>query len=169
MIVHRVSLLSLCVIAATSCADPSAPAQDAPSAGVGAPGHLVAGSGHVESAAGLREFTFHAIEEAGGGVTGSYKIVLPNGLFFEADVSCMAVDGNTGWVAGVIRATNAAVVVVGSRSMFYAMDNGEGDGAADIVSLAAFTLGEGADLAFCADRPLALPPLTVTDGNVQVR
>jgi hypothetical protein len=37
------------------------------------------------------------------------------------------------------------------------------------VSLAAFNLGAGLDQAFCADQPLALPPLAVTDGNVQVR
>jgi hypothetical protein len=53
--------------------------------------------------------------------------------------------------------------------MFYAIDDGEGEGAADVVSTAAFNAGAGADLAFCADRPLALPPLTVTGGNVQVR
>jgi hypothetical protein len=79
------------------------------------------------------------------------------------------VDGNTGWVAGTIRDTNAAIVIIGSRSMFYAVDDGEGDGAADIVSTAAFNAAEGTDLAFCADRPLGLPPFSVTDGNVQVR
>lgn len=54
--------------------------------------------------------------------------------------------------------------------MFCAVDNGEGDDAAtDVVSLAAIDRPEGTDLAFCADRPLELAPLTVTDGNVQVR
>jgi hypothetical protein len=170
MSVHRLSLLGLAAYAVTACVDPSTlAAPGAPSVAAGAPGSLVAGSGHVQTAAGLREFTFHAVEQPDGGVTGSYKVVLASGLFFEADVTCLAVDGNTGWVAGTIRETNAAVVVVGSGSMFYAVDNGEGDGAADVVSVAAFNAAEGADLAFCANRPLALPPLTVTDGNVQVR
>lgn len=60
-----------------------------------APGPLAAGSGHSETAAGLREFTFHAIGQPDGPVNDSYKVVLPNGLFFEADVICLAVDGTT--------------------------------------------------------------------------
>jgi hypothetical protein len=155
---------------AAACAEsPAGPFVDGPDLALGSPGHLVAGSGHVASAAGLREFTFHAVEHPDGSVGGSYKIVLPNGLFFEADVTCMGVEGSTGWVGGQIRATNSAAVVVGSTSMFYAIDNGEGGGPADVVSLAVINGAEGADVAFCAERPLALPPLTVTDGNVQVR
>jgi len=158
------------VLAAFACADPSAPPlEDVPRLAVTGPFHHVVGSGHVEQAAGLREFTFHAIEQPDGTATGSFKVILPSGLFFEADVTCAAVDGNTGWVGGVIRATNAAAVIIGSVSTFYAIDGGEGEGAGDIVSTAAFNGAAGADLAFCANRPLALPPLTVRDGNVQVR
>lgn len=163
------SLLLLLSLTAVSCAEPTAPAMQDSFAASTAGSPRVVGSGHVASAAGLREFTFHAVQQPDGGVTGSYKVVLASGLFFEADVTCLAVEGNTGWVAGTIRATNAAVVVVGSTSMFYAIDNGEGDGAADVVSTAAFNAGAGADLTFCADRPLALAPFQVTDGNVQVR
>jgi hypothetical protein len=129
----------------------------------------VVGSGHVATAAGLREFTFHAVDRPDGGASGSFKVVLPNGLFFEADVTCLSVDGNTGWVGGVIRDTNAGIVVIGSTSMFYAIDDGEGGESADVVSTAAFNGAAGADLAFCENRPLELPPMTVTDGNVQVR
>lgn len=169
MINHRLVVVGLAA-AALACADARSPvAPEAPNLNAGAVGHLVAGSGHVQTAAGLREFTFHALEGPSGGVVGSFKVVLPNGLFFEADVTCLAVDGSTGWVAGTIRDTNAGAVVVGSGSMFYAIDGGEGQGAVDVVSLAAFNLPEGADLAFCADRPLELPTLTVSDGNVQVR
>lgn len=168
---HLRSLL-IAVLAAFigACAEsPTEPTVESPSLTLASIGHLVAGSGHVAGPSGLREFTFHAAERPDGSAGGSYKIVLANGLFFEADVTCLAVEGSTGWVAGRIRATNAAVVVVGSRSMFYAIDGGEGADAADVVSVAAFNLGEGADLAFCAERPLELPPLGVTDGNVQVR
>jgi hypothetical protein len=154
-----------------SCADPTAlPSVETVRAAAAAARHHVVGSGHVQSAAGFREFTFHALAHPNGTVLGSYKVVLANGLFFEADVTCLSVVGNTGWVGGAIRATNAAAVVVGSGSMFYAIDNGEGaGGTADVVSVAAFNAAAGADLAFCADQPLALGPLTVTDGNVQVR
>jgi len=141
-----------------------------PSFDADAPRHHVLGSGHVEQAAGLREFTFHAVEQPDGSATGSYKVVLANGLFFEVDVRCMVVNANIGWIAGTIRATNAAPVVVGSVSTVFVIDNGEGDGApADIVSLATFNGAAGADAAFCANQPLVLQALTVTDGNVQVQ
>jgi hypothetical protein len=157
------------VLAMMGCAGPEAVLAPLDGAATVVPGHHVVGSGHVQTVAGLREFTFHATEPPDGGVSGSFKVVLPNGLFFEADVTCLSVAGSTGWVGGTIRATNAAAVVVGSGSTFYAIDGGEGDGSADVVSLAAFNLGAGLDQAFCADQPLALPPLAVTDGNVQVR
>ena len=175
MIHHRSCLAILSVLLLGACAEtptevPLDDRQEHASSVVAAmDGHRVVGSGHVQGGAGLREFTFHAVEHPDGSAGGSYKIVLPNGLFFEADVTCLAVEESTGWVGGRIRATNAAAVVVGSTSMFYAIDGGEGGGATDVVSLAAFNLGDGADLQFCADRPLALPPLTVTNGNVQVR
>ena len=159
----------LLALAAASCSEPNAPAMNrlAP-LDQGAPSHHVLGSGHVQQAAGLREFTFHVVDGPEG-AQGSFKIVLPSGLFFEADATCIAVDGNTGWVGGVIRATNAAVVVVGSVSTFYAIDGGEGSAANDVVSVATFNGAAGADVAFCANRALALAPLAVTGGNVQVR
>lgn len=166
-----VGVLGAAALFVTACAeaDPLTGPDTAWLSAHAAVGPQVVGSGHVESAAGLREFTFHAVERPDGRVTGSYKVVLPNGLFFEADVTCLAVEDDTGWVAGTIRDTNAGVVIVGSTSMFYAIDGGEGEGATDVVSIAAFNGAEGADLAFCEDRPLALAPLTVTQGNVQVR
>ena len=161
---------SVIAVALVACADASRSSlPTSPTLSLGIAGHRVIGSGHVEQAAGLREFTYHALQDEFGAATGSYKIVLPNGLFFEADVTCLSVSGNTGWVGGVIRATNAAAVVVGSTSTFYAIDNGEGGNAADIVSTATFNGAAGADQAFCTDQPLALAPFTVTGGNVQVR
>lgn len=168
MILQRISPLALAVVL-FACGEAHAPFSPESARTVIAPGHLVAGSGHVQTAAGLREFTFHAAEGPDGSVSGSYKIVLPNGLFLEVDVTCMAVEDDTGWVAGTIRASNAGFIIIGSGSMFYTIDNGEGEGAEDIVSTAAFNVAEGGDLAFCEDRPLLLAPMTVTDGNVQVR
>lgn len=172
MKLHRTTLLSptILALATLACADtPTSASPETPSFDVAAVGHLVTGSGHVQTASGLREFTFHAVEHPDGSVSGSYKIVLPNGLFFEADVTCVTVDGSTGWVGGVIRDTNAGIVEVGSTSMFYAIDNGDGGTDADIVSLAAINRDPGADVQFCTEQLLELAPLTVTDGNVQVR
>lgn len=169
MSIRRLFALAAAVSLA-ACAEASEPLtpETVLAADPGSTEHRVVGSGHVQTSAGLREFTFHAVESPQGGVSGSYKIQLPNGLFFEADVTCLAVEGNTGWVGGTIRASNAGIVVIGSKSMFYAIDNGEGEGTPDVVSVAGFNMPEGADLAFCDERPLELPPLTVTDGNVQV-
>lgn len=168
---HRSMLLALMSVTVPACTDaPTSPASNRPDFGVAAVGHLVVGSGHVQTAAGLREFTFHAVERPDGSVGGSYKVVLPNGLFIESDVTCVTVDGHTGFVGGVIRASNAGAVVIGSTSMFHATDNGEGgDGAPDVVGLLAFNRGEGADLGFCQNRSIEFQELTVTDGNVEVR
>lgn len=168
--IRRWFLLAVAAGTVAACADVSDPlALDAVRTADQATHHRVVGSGHVQTTAGLREFTFHAVESPLDGVSGSYKIQLPNGLFFEADVTCLTVEGNTGWIAGRIRASNAGIVELGSRSMVYVIDAGEGDDASDVVSLAAFNMPEGTDLAFCEEKPLLLPPLTVTDGNVQVR
>lgn len=160
--------LALCVPAACTEAPTTVPV-DGPDFGVTSVGHLVTGSGHVATAAGLREFTFHAVERPDGSVGGSYKVVLPNGLFIESDVTCVTVDGNTGFIGGVIRDSNAAIVDIGSTSMFHVVDNGEGEGAPDIVSILAFNRIEGADLDFCRNQLIEFAEQMVSDGNVQVR
>lgn len=167
---YRLSLVCAVALVAASCSNPAALSDlEAPSFDLAAPGHRAVGSGHVDQASGMREFTFHAVQAPDGSASGSYKIVLPNGLFLEVDVTCLSVDGNTAWVGGVIRDTNAAIVVIGSTSMFYAIDNGEGSADPDIVSIALINGAAGLDLAFCANQPLELPALTVDRGNVEVQ
>lgn len=169
MSIQRLFPVALAVLTATACAEVSDPVSSEPQLSMNGAGHRVVGSGHVQAGDGIREFTFHAMEDPSGEVSGSYKIVLPNGLFVEADVTCLTVDGDTGWVGGVIRDSNAGIIDIGSTTMFYAIDDGEGDGAADIVSLAAFNQDPGVDLQFCNEQPLELAPLAVAEGNVQVR
>ncbi|MDH3223908.1 MAG: hypothetical protein OEO23_09340 [Gemmatimonadota bacterium] len=144
---------------------------DAPSFGFASGAHQANGNGHVPFASGIREFTFHAKEQADGSAAGSYKIELTAlDLFFEVEVSCMAVDGNTAWVAGHIRDSNAGFIEIGSVSYFYAIDNGEGAGSTpDVVSTARINDVAGEDLLFCADRPLILDSFPIQSGNVQVR
>lgn len=171
MISRRFTTVTMAALAILACAEPTAPPlPHGAQSSIMRSDHRAVGSGHVDQATGMREFTFHALELPDGSARGSFKVVLANGLFFEADVTCLAVAGNTGWVGGLVRDSNAAAVVIGSVSTFYVIDNGEGPaGPADIVSIAAFNGAAGADAAFCAARPLALPPLTVTQGNVQVQ
>lgn len=168
MSIRRSILPALVALAASGCSEGTGLVAPDPLFGIVGGPNRVAGSGHVQQAAGLREFTFHAVAGEGGGADGSFKVVLPNGLFVESDVTCLSVAGNTGWVGGTIRATNAGNVVVGSRSWFFAIDGSEGAGTTDLVSLVVFNGADGGELAFCENQPVALPTLTVTDGNVQV-
>lgn len=81
----------------------------------------------------------------------------------------MSVVGNKGFVAGHIVETNIATVVVGSVSYFWAVDNGEGGDAQDVVSIARINDRQGADVEFCTTRPERLAAIPVEFGNVQVR
>jgi len=133
---------------------------------------IATGSGHSPSGGALRVFTFTAHARADGTVQGRFRIgLIANDAWFSAEVTCVTFDGNTAWVGGIIEDTNVpGLVQVGSASEFYVIDNGEGSEAtADIVSTALFNQPAGNEQLFCADQPLALPPRTVTEGNVQVR
>ena len=173
MHLFRLTTGATALVLLAACEAPSAmapePALEAALSPAGAP-TLVTGSGHVPAGSGQRVFTFHAKDE-NGSASGSYTIRLTEpGLFFTVDVSCLAVDGNTAWVAGHISATNAGFVQIGTVSSFYAIDNGEGANApADVVSTAGFNAAAGQDVAFCNDRPLLLPSFPIEQGNVQVR
>ncbi len=173
MNVHRWISMTAAVALISACGEePTAPRVSAtPSFATHASLPHATGSGHVDFGSGLREFTFHAKDQGDGTAGGSYKVELTSlGLFFEVDVTCMATEGNTAWIAGVISDTNAGFVQVGSVSYFYAIDNGEGsDAAADIVSTARINDVEGEDLRFCEDRILLLPSFPIQYGNVQVR
>jgi hypothetical protein len=169
--VHSSSVraIPLLVLALAACgaepADPSAPTPLLASVRESA----VTGSGHVPSGTGLREFTFHATRKVDGSVHGSYKIEFTGtGLYFVVSLTCMAVEGNTGWLAGIISETNWSVIQVGTVSYFYATDNGEGGDVPDQVSSARINDRDGEDLVFCSERPLLLPSFAIQNGNVQV-
>lgn len=166
--------LALALTVSVLACDAQTPVQFEPALAVAeAPTKLasVTGSGHVPFGDGQRVFTFHARDQGDGTAEGSYRITLTDpSLFFSVDVTCMATEGNTAWVAGVISDSNAPFIQLGSISYFFAIDNGEGANApADVVSNARINDVEGEDLLFCQDRPLLLPSFPITQGNVQVR
>ena len=174
MKLHRLFSMCAAVLVCAACTeDPTGSATPAltTSFAPSTEARLASGSGHVPFGSGLREFTFHAKDNGDGTATGGYKIELTAlGLFFEVDVTCMAIEGNTAWVAGHISATNAGFVEVGTVSYFYATDNGEGAGApVDVVSTARINDVAGEDIEFCADRPLLLQSFPIEQGNVQIR
>lgn len=154
-----------------ACDVPPTSPEGGPEFSRGAGRDAVTGSGHVPSGDGLREFTFHALDNGDGTASGSYKIEFTaTGLFVLVDVTCVSVVGNTGWVGGRIVDSNIPVVRPGTVSYFYAIDNGEGNGAPpDRVSAARLNDVDGEDIRFCTERPLLLPAFNIQEGNVQVR
>jgi hypothetical protein len=172
MNVHRLPALCVALLSMAACeSEVTAPSETLPASyGISQAPRIASGSGHVPFASGLREFTFHAVQAPDGTVQGSYKIELTSlGLYFTVDVSCMAIEGNTAWVAGHISDTNAGFIQVGTVSYFYAIDNGEGADATDVVSTARINDIAGEDQLFCADRPLLLDSFPIEQGNVQIR
>lgn len=130
------------------------------------------GSGHYTAGDQIRTFAFGAVRRADGSVSGEYHInVHASDLFFHVTVTCMAVDGNTAWVAGIIDKASGPPVIEGTVSYFYATDGGEGGGpdAVDIVSVARINDRPESAEEFCTLRPRVLPPRVVEKGNVQVR
>jgi hypothetical protein len=134
-------------------------------------GHMATGSGIIDAGEGLRNLTFHAVQNPNGSVSGSYRILRTDlSTEFAVDVTCLTVVGNQAWIGGRISFADSPGIVVGTISYFYAIDNGEGEAAAaDLISLARVNDREGEDLLFCRDRPTLLPSRVVQYGNVQVR
>lgn len=171
---------TLAVLAATACGERSSSAPTAPAAigaqaveavGLAGVSQSATGSGHYLVADEIRSFAFSAAKHADGTTSGEYEIkVHATGVRIHVRVTCMAVSGNTAWVAGIIDQSSGPPVQEGTVSYFYATDNGEGaDAAPDIVSVARINDVPGADEEFCTLRPVALPPRAVVHGNVQVR
>lgn len=135
---------------------------------------VVRGEVSTPSGNGRRILTIDALQTPSGNVKGSYRVdITASGLFFEVEVSCVAGEGNTAWIGGIISATNSAAIRVGSVSYFYIRDNGSPHPVkafeADVMSTARINDAVGQDLAFCATRPLALPTLGGLEGDISVR
>lgn len=91
----------------------------------------------------------------------------------HAAVSCLAIQGNMAWVGAVVSHFTIdqqdQPELVGRPMILRVQDLGEGDGVADLGSLAFFPpAGSAGDLAHCATQP-SFPILRVSDnGNIQV-
>jgi hypothetical protein len=178
--VHRLLPLVLVIAAALACRE-STVAPDYESASLGGPSTSLAGV--VESASGgaqrirplpdgeLFVLSFNAEKREDGSVTGYAHVDRKDlDLSFDVEVTCLSVVGNTAWIGGVIRNPHHALVVDGSISYFYVIDNGEGeDAAVDRASAIRFNDRAGEDIVFCSQRPLLLPATDIAHGNVQVR
>jgi hypothetical protein len=129
------------------------------------------GSAHRIRADELWVLSFSAERRVDGTTTGNARIDRQDlGISWNLDVTCLAVQGNTAWIAGIIRNASGPVIREGTVSYFYVIDNGEGEGAApDVASAVRINDLAGQDQEFCQLRPLALTPSPIAHGNVQVR
>jgi hypothetical protein len=129
------------------------------------------GSAHRIRGDELWVLAFSAVKRADGTTTGNARIDRKDlGISWNLDVTCMAVQGNTAWIAGIIRNASGPVIREGTVSYFYVIDNGEGaDAPPDVASAVRINDVAGQDEEFCQLRPLALPPSPIAHGNVQVR
>lgn len=130
------------------------------------------GSGHFTAGGELRTFTFSAIKQADGTVSGEWQVVsrVGNGAHLHGSVTCLSVVGNRAWIGTVIESSDNPVVVIGSEGGFRVVDNGEGQGEPpDQTSLAFINGPPGFAQNYCNNMPAAPPLNAVEDGNIQVR
>jgi hypothetical protein len=114
--------------------------------------------------------TFNAKKHADGTVTGNAHVDRKDlDLAWDIDVTCMSVDGNIAWIAGIIRNARGGIPRDGTVSYFYVFDNGEGSAdPPDEASAIRLNDREGEDARFCEQRPLLLGRTVIAHGNVQV-
>ncbi|PKA84591.1 hypothetical protein ATE92_2789 [Ulvibacter sp. MAR_2010_11] len=113
-----------------------------------------------------RHFSFHAKEKNNGAVSGNGVLTYTAGqLKIHFDINCLAVDGNTATLTGVITKYADAPERVGWNCWFKVTDNGEGNNAdADQMTLF-LSNPELEDCGF--DYGLEL--LDIEGGNIQVK
>lgn len=166
-------IAAVCLVAACSESAPSESPFE-PAAAVGGNVASVTGSAHYMSGGELRTMGFSAVQHADGSASGEYQVnIHAIDAYFHVTVTCLALEGNKAWVAGIIDRTNHPVIVPGSVSYFWVVDDGEGPDAQDIMSTARINDVAGADRVFCTLKPdeafSGLPGNPIVHGNIQVR
>jgi hypothetical protein len=135
-------------------------------------GFTVRGEVDTPSGTGRRIVGINAKVLADGTTEGFYKVAITSSVaFFKVRVTCIAVQGTTAWIGGVISETNSAAIIVGSVSYFFLTDNGRPNHdrpPRDVISTARINDAAGQDLEFCRLQPLLLPVLAGLKGNLRL-
>jgi hypothetical protein len=153
------TLLAVCAVLLLGVAYPTLSGQ--PSSATGA--------GHLTVQDELRTFTFSAIEEPDGTVTGQSQLNnRAAGVKIHMEIDCLLIiNSNTASISGVVTQSNAPDVAVGYIGVFVVRDNGEGaNSSSDQLSLVNFF---PASVGVDCESALILGLLPITNGNVQVR
>lgn len=143
--------------------------QVAAASDVGAP----TGRGNATTALGptaTRQLNFRVTQQSDGSVSGGYYVKRSdNGAWFRGRATCMAIVGDTVWIAGITTETNVPNVArIKTVSYFYAVDQGSGS-PPDLVSAVRLNDVAGQDAVFCRDRPTLLGFNPLIGGDVVVR
>ncbi len=136
-----------------------------------APIHQLTGGGKIDLTAFdlfPETYAFSASVDGGGNVRGQAEIRLSDPLVsFHAEVTCLAVSGNSAWVGGVVTQTSDPEVTPEGRQFWLRVqDNGDGDPSnPDRIS----SVRLGAQASVCSQQRPAGMPWVFYKGNLQVR
>ena len=124
------------------------------------------GSGHIVFGATQEFITFSAKRDASGTASGTAVVHdVTAGVTAKIDVNCLNVVGNTATISGIVTQSSDPTLE-GFESVFQVVDNGEGNGVPDLMSLANFhEVGVGNDCSLPGEFDL----VPLTSGNIQVR
>lgn len=129
-------------------------------------GHKVTGGGQLVGDDWSETYGITAQQDADGSVRGRVEMQLVGLPALNGMVTCLAVDGSSAWVGGVVvKSQDASVVPVATEFWFRVQDNGQGTDAPDRIS--SIRLGQPAII--CSEqRPVGVPWLLLR-GNIAVR
>lgn len=126
------------------------------------------GSGHFMRNGALRTFAFQAERSADGTVRGMANLHSRSaGVYEHIAIDCLRVVGNVAYMSGMVVNSNPSDIT-GAQARFAVVDNAEGSGEPDQVSLVeTYGPGSATDCMNADDFPGGL--FNVERGNVQVR
>jgi len=138
-----------------------------------APFHSVTGGGQIDLSGfdpdlAAETYAFSASVDADGHVRGNAQIDLSDPhVTFHADVTCLAVEGTSAWIGGVVTETSDATIVAENTPLWLRVqDNGQGGSSnPDVISF----LRIGAPASVCSQKRPAGMPFAFFHGNLQVR
>lgn len=128
--------------------------------------HTVSGGGTIEVPNGLVTYSFNAHIDESGNVSGQANVHHPAPSFAKRHIkiTCMAVDGNSVWLGGIITHSTYSSDYYGKGIVWRVIDNGEGENALPDEVASVYS---GRDPNWCLDKYafFAMYPLS---GNVQI-
>ncbi len=136
-----------------------------------APVHMLTGGGKTDLSAfelPPETYAFSAMVDAAGSVRGQAEMKLSDPLVnLHAQITCLAVEGNSAWVGGVVtHSSDPSLVAEGTPFWTQVQDNGAGHASApDRIGF----IRLGVPASVCNEMRLRPVPFAFTEGNLQVR